>query len=94
MIVEDDRTAGYGLATGILFHKQNVGSVADEILNFERREQDFLAPTIRKGALRFDSSLFHQGFLEFVRRAMVPGQRDTAFHLEASAAPQPVRPLQ
>jgi glycosyltransferase involved in cell wall biosynthesis len=74
-----------GLSTGILFNEQSIRSISNAILQFERRERDFDPPTIRKWALRFDSTLFTQRFRALVEQTLAPGHEshrgaDLRFH--------------
>jgi glycosyltransferase involved in cell wall biosynthesis len=72
-IAHGDRVDECGLATGILFEQQSIRSISNAILDFERREWQFDPPTIRKWALRFDSTLFTQRFRGIVQQALTLG---------------------
>lgn len=71
-IAQGDGLDEYDLATGILFKEQSIRSISDAILHFERREQHFHPPTIRKWAQRFDSNLFTQRFRVLVQQTLAP----------------------
>ncbi len=56
--------------TGIFFHRQDPASMADAILEFERREQEFSPEAIRNHAQQFDVSRFKSRMQDVIVKAL------------------------
>jgi glycosyltransferase involved in cell wall biosynthesis len=56
--------------TGVFFSEQSLSSLKEAILYFESKKHDFCPQAIREHSLQFDSAIFKDQMVEFVRFAL------------------------
>jgi glycosyltransferase involved in cell wall biosynthesis len=62
-------------ATGLFFHEQTAEALADTMVQYERRANEFNPFNIRAHAMKFDTSIFEQRMVDYLY-AVLPGERN------------------
>lgn len=65
--------------TGVFFAEQSASGLVRAILDFESKEKDFYPQTIREHSLQFDSAVFKERIVEFIRFALNDFKRRNQF---------------